>query len=284
MMYNRAYIEITNVCNLQCSFCPQKAQQKPQLFLQPDAFERILQQVKPLVKEVYLHVMGEPLTHPALAEILELCERYEVTANLTTNGRLLQHKKEVLLHAKALRTINISLHSFEGDSEGLEHYVEQVLAFVQAGLQEPDCHTTFKLRVWNLDANPLILRKLEQHFSLEEGSLQQQVTGKEGIRLTRRVFLSQAEQFQWPGLQEPIYEGEAFCLGMSRQFAILADGSVVPCCLDGEGIVTLGNVFKEALQDILNSPRANAIRQGFRQGKAVEELCKRCQYRLRFQK
>ncbi len=283
-MYQRAYIEITNVCNLQCSFCPQKEQQKPQLFLQPNAFERVLQQVKPLVKEIYLHVMGEPLTHPALAEILELCEHYEITANLTTNGRLLQQKKAILLHASALRTINISLHSFEGDATGLEAYLDQVLDVVQAGLQEPDCHATFKLRVWNLDANPLILRKLEKHFSLEEGTLQQQVTGKEGIRLARRVFLSQAEQFQWPGLQEPVYDGEAFCLGMSRQFAILADGRVVPCCLDGEGIVTLGNVFEASLQDILNSSRAKAIRQGFQQGKAVEELCKRCQYRLRFRK
>lgn len=283
-MYNRAYIEITNICNLQCSFCPQREQKKPQLVMSAEAFEQVIQQVKPLTKEVFLHVMGEPLTHPELAKILDLCEKQEVTANLTTNGRLLQKLKPVLLHTKAVRTINISLHSFEGDVEGLEAYLEQVFDFVQAGLQEPDCHATFKLRVWNLDANPVILRKLEQYFSLEEGTLPQQVSKKEGVRLTRRVFLSQAEQFRWPGMDEPVYEGEAFCLGMSRQFAILADGRVVPCCLDGEGVMTLGNVFETPLQEILNSSRANAIRQGFQQGKAVEELCKRCQYRLRFRK
>lgn len=283
-MYNRAYIEITNICNLQCSFCPQREQKKPRLMMSPEAFEQVIQQVKPLTREVFLHVMGEPLTHPALAEILAICEKYKVTANLTTNGRLLEKQKDVLLHAKALRTIHVSLHSFEGEEEGLGSYVDQVLALVRAGLEEADCQATFKLRIWNLDANPLILRKLEQYFSLEDGTLQQQVTGKEGIRLARRVFLSQAEQFQWPGLQAPVYEGEAFCLGMSRQFAILADGRVVPCCLDGEGVVTLGNVFEQNLAEILSSPRANAIRQGFRQGKAVEELCKRCQYRLRFQK
>lgn len=283
-MYNRAYIEITNICNLQCSFCPQREQKKPRLMMSPEAFEQVIQQVKPLTREIFLHVMGEPLTHPALAEILAICEKYKVTANLTTNGRLLEKQKDVLLHAKALRTIHVSLHSFEGEEEGLGSYVDQVLALVRAGLEEADCQATFKLRIWNLDANPLILRKLEQYFSLEDGTLQQQVTGKEGIRLARRVFLSQAEQFQWPGLQAPVYEGEAFCLGMSRQFAILADGRVVPCCLDGEGVVTLGNVFEQNLAEILSSPRANAIRQGFRQGKAVEELCKRCQYRLRFQK
>lgn len=283
-MYQRAYIEITNVCNLACSFCPQREQKKPSLVMATSDFEAVLQQVKPLVKEVYLHVMGEPLTHPDLARILSLCERYGVTANLTTNGRLLQKQKEILLQAKALRTINISLHSFEGEQEGLETYLEQVLDFVKEGLQAKDSHATFKLRVWNLDANPYILRKLEQDFSLEEGSLQQQVSAKEGVRLARRVFLSQAEQFIWPGLQEPVYEGQAFCLGMSRQFAILADGRVVPCCLDGEGIICLGNVLEERLENILNSPRANAIRQGFGQGKAVEELCKRCQYRLRFRK
>lgn len=283
-MYQRAYIEITNVCNLACSFCPQREQKKPNLVMAPAEFEHILQQVAPLVKEIYLHVMGEPLTHPNLAEILSLCERYEVTANLTTNGRLLQKQKAVLLQAKALRTVNISLHSFEGEQAGLEAYLEQVLDFVKDGLRATDSRATFKLRVWNLNANPYILRKLEEAFSLEADSLQQQVTAKEGVRLARRVFLSQAEQFIWPGLGEPVYEGDAFCLGMSRQFAILADGSVVPCCLDGEGVVCLGNVREEDLETILNSPRANAIRHGFRQGKAVEELCKRCQYRLRFRK
>lgn len=283
-MYQRAYIEITNICNLACSFCPQREQNKPNIVMTAADFEKILQQVKPLVKEIYLHVMGEPLTHPQLEEILGLCERYGVTANLTTNGRLLQKQKAILLQAKALRTVNISLHSFEGVQEGLDAYLEQVLAFVQEGLQASDSHATFKLRVWNLDANPHILKRLEQAFSLEEGSLQLQGMTKEGFRLARRVFLSQAEQFIWPGLQEPVYEGEAFCLGLSRQFAILADGRVVPCCLDGEGIVCLGNALEENLEDVLNSPRANAIRQGFRQGKAVEELCKRCQYRLRFHK
>lgn len=283
-MYNRAYIEITNICNLQCSFCPQREQKKPQLKMSPETFESIIKQVKPLTKEVFLHVMGEPLTHPDLKELLEICACHQIIANITTNGRLLQKVKQVLLHAKAVRTINISLHSFEGDDNGMEQYLEQVLAFVQEGLQEPDCHATFKLRVWNLEANPFILRKIEQYFSLQEGELRQQVTAKEGIRLARRVFLSQAEQFQWPSLQAPVYEGDTFCLGMSKQFAILADGRVVPCCLDGEGIVTLGNVFEMPLQEILNGPRANAIRQGFQQGKAVEELCKRCQYRLRFRK
>lgn len=283
-MYNRAYIEITNICNLQCSFCPQREQKKQQLIMSTENFEHIIQQVKPLVKEIYLHVMGEPLTHPKLAEILNICADNNVTANITTNGRLLQKQKNILLHTKALRTINISLHSFEGNPDDMEAYLEQVISFVKDGLAEPECNTTFKLRVWNLDANPLILRKLEEYFSLEKNSLQLTATKKEGIRLTRRVFLSQAEQFQWPGLQQPVYDGQAFCLGLSQQFAILADGRVVPCCLDGEGVVTLGNVFEQDLKSILNDSRATAIRQGFCNGKAVEELCKRCQYRLRFNK
>ena len=269
-MYNRAYIEITNVCNMQCSFCPQKEHKKPQLYMEPKVFAEILQQVKPITKEIYLHVMGEPLVHPNLSEILALCKAYAVTVNITTNGKLLQKWKDVLLHTDVLRTINISLNSFEFELEQLQPYLEQVLSFVDEGLREKECHTTFKLRVWNLNASPLILRMLETHFSLEKGCLQQQASAKEGVRLARRVFLSQAEQFQWPSLQVPIYEGDAFCLGMSKQFAILADGRVVPCCLDGEGIVTLGNVFEMPLQEILNSSRANAIRQGFQQGIAKE--------------
>jgi radical SAM protein with 4Fe4S-binding SPASM domain len=63
---------------------------------------------------------------------------------------------------------------------------------------------------------------------------------------------------------------------------VLCDGTVVPCCLDGNGVMALGNIFDTPLSEILSTPRATAIFEGFNRRIAVEELCKHCNYKERF--
>ena len=63
---------------------------------------------------------------------------------------------------------------------------------------------------------------------------------------------------------------------------MLADGTVVPCCLDHEGDIALGNIFEGSMEEILASERASAIYEGFRDHRATEELCRKCGYARRF--
>ena len=287
--FDRIYIEITNICNLSCDFCPSGAGLHSAVVkrrMTPREFEHIIFQIKPYTKEIYLHVMGEPLTHPQLEEILHICAKNDMITNITTNGTLIGEKNDILLNAKNLRTINISLHSFKGSFEKFNLYLNDIFQFIEKMLINTG--TTCKLRIWNIksedsesELNQYIFSKLEEKFDLPF-ELKNECTKLEGIRLGKRVFLSQAERFSWPSLEGEEYEGKAFCLGLRKQAAILADGRVVPCCLDGQGIMELGNIFHEGFKEILKGKRAGNIYNGYSQRCASEELCRKCSYRLKF--
>ena len=124
--------------------------------------------------------------------------------------------------------------------------------------------------------NPDILALCREYFCTEW------VETKKGYRLADRIFLEWDKKFDWPDVEAQEYPGGAFCLGMREQIGILSDGSVVPCCLDSDGAVTLGNIHKDKIEDIMTSTRARAILEGFQKQEAIEELCKRCSYRTKF--
>lgn len=274
--FSRIYIEITNACNLSCTFCPGTGRNLQ--FMSKGLFKEILQKLKGHTEYLYFHVMGEPTLHSKLGVFLDLCGDYGYQVNLTTNGSLLDKVGEQLLGKKALRQVNISLHSQES-SVVAEDYFHKIFTFVR----QSDCYIS--LRLWNLSSginNEHFLAKIEEEFKLPFKSIGNKLKPNSGIKLSDRVFLNPASVFQWPSLEAPVIPGQAFCYGLNNQVAILVDGTVVPCCLDGEGVVSLGNIQEDTLYDIINSPRAQAIITGFRQGQAVEELCQKCGYRKRF--
>ena len=303
MGIKKAYIEIINKCNLSCDFCPagNKNLHRALKIMTTEEFLHIIGQVRGLVDEVCLHVTGEPLMHPDLEKILELCNKNKIKVNITTNGILMGERAEILFAAKAIRVINVSLHSMINRGD-FEEYLKRIIQFIHILIEKSSA--TCKLRLWDIesDSNEKIIQghnsenrkmlylKLEKEFNLGF-KIDDSMIQLEGIRLARRVFLSQAERFEWPKSEDCSNNGicsekqekkRAFCKGLRNQFAILADGRVVPCCLDWEGNVELGNIFQENIKDILNGQRAKRIYEGFTEGKAVEDLCKKCSYRLKF--
>jgi radical SAM protein with 4Fe4S-binding SPASM domain len=198
---------------------------------------------------------------------------------LTTNGTLLPKQQDLLLNAPALHKVNISLHAFEANdlNTTFEEYLDGCLSYGKAA--EGRKLTVFRL--WNQGGadrmNEEILQKLHNAFPGDW------VQERPGIRIGDKVYLEHGDKFDWPDLSAP--EGEvSFCYGLRDQLGVLCDGNVVPCCLDHEGDLTLGNLFAGDLEEILASPRAKAIYDGFSQGNAVESLCKRCGYASRFAK
>lgn len=280
-MLKRIYLEITNVCNLRCSFCPGTAR-RPR-FLTPEEFALLARRLRPHTDYLYLHVMGEPLLHPQLAELLALAHELGFRVCLTTNGTLLPRRREVLLAAPALHKLSVSLHSFEANpGDDLAGYLEGVWQSCDA-LQRRG--VLCALRLWNqggLEAeNENILYFLSQKIQRDIETLP---TDRRGNRtLAPRLFLERAERFDWPDPEAPEAAVE-FCHGLRQQAAVLCDGTVVPCCLDGEGRIPLGNLFTQEWAEILDSPRARAIRRGFDRRRPSEDLCRRCGYAERFTK
>lgn len=251
-------------------------------------FAGVLRRIDGHTDYLCLHLLGEPLLHPDLAVILENCHQQQKQINLTTNGSLLGRCRDLLLRSPALRQLNISLHSCERVGGAAEAYLDEVLAFArEAAATTP---LLVNLRLWNLDAhagaearsrNGEILRRLEDFFSLN-AAIADQLTPGQGVTLAPRIYLSQDVQFVWPHIQTAELAKSGRCRALRDHIGILVDGTVVPCCLDAAGDIPLGNIHHQSLSEILATPRALALRDGFARGELVESLCRRCDYRQRF--
>lgn len=274
----RAYVEITNVCNLQCDFCP--GTRRTPAFMRPADFRVLAEKLKSRIRYLYLHLMGEPLLHPHLAEILSIGAELDFRLCITTNGTLLAQTADVLLACSALHKVSVSLHSQEGNDIYDPAYLEQVWDFAQKAEQQG---VICVLRLWNLEGrnqhNAQILDFLAQKIGQDPLTCPSPRSGD--LRLSSRISLEQARKFDWPDLEAPL-SGTTFCQGLRDHLGVLVDGTAVPCCLDHEGDLPLGNLLEQDLHEILNSPKARAIYDGFSRRQPPEELCRRCGYASRF--
>lgn len=277
-MLKKAYIEITNQCNLRCAFCPGTGR-APRVMTSAE-FDLILSKLQGRISYVYLHIMGEPLCHPQLAELLERAAAREMKVCITTNGTLLARQEETLLAAPTLHKVSVSLHSFEGNDGADEQeraYLEDVWHFADRAATKG---VIVALRLWNEGGAET--RNGEIRAFLREKCPDEWPEMRSGsFRLRERLYLERAQKFDWPDLSAP-ERGTQFCLGLRDQLGVLVDGTVVPCCLDHEGDLALGNLFTQSLDEILNSARAAALREGFSRRSPTEELCRRCGFASRF--
>ncbi len=276
MRFRKVYLEISNICNLSCAFCPGTSRQKRAMTEADMAV--LLPKLRPFTDYLYFHLMGEPLCHPKLERFLEMAGDLGFRVILTTNGTLLAKRQEMLLDSPALHKVNISLHAFEANDLNVpfEDYLSGCFAFGRAAQGQK----LISYRLWNQggqdEKNGQILTELEQYFPKPWAQ------ERHGIRIGDRVYLEYGNKFAWPDLSAPDGGDGVFCHGLRDQIGVLCDGTVVPCCLDHEGDIALGNLFEQFMDEILASPLAQALYDGFSRRKATEELCRRCGYARRF--
>ena len=270
-MITRCYLEITNVCNLNCLFCPKTTREKHTMTL--DEFDTLTTRLAGEVRFLYFHLMGEPFLHPLLPEFIVMARRKGFTPIITTNGTLLAQRGDLL---DALpHKLQISLHSHEGNGkDNPEQYIDEVMSFAKEAAQ---CGCIVVLRLWN-----------EGGLNRMNGPILDMIADRQprpwtqrydGWKLTENLYVESDDMFEWPDLQHDVYkEEEVFCYALRNQIGVLADGTVVPCCLDHNGDMPLGNLYDNGLNEILAPPRATALYQGFTSHTAVEPLCRRCGY------
>lgn len=290
--FSKVNIEISNICNLQCSFCPEVVRTKG--LMDPVFFEKIMVQVGPMTDQVCLHLMGDPLVHPALDAFIAACEKQGTPVFLVTNGVLMRERQAELLLHPIIRQVNFSLHSFPDNFPDRDPapYLDKIFAFTERAFRErPDLYINFRL--WNLDApdgnpngagarNRRMLELVNARFGASVSPAEIDVRNQKSFRVKDRLYLHFDTEFVWPALDLPVIGDTGRCYGLSSHFGILVDGTVVPCCLDKEGSIPLGSAHEERIIDILDSPRSLKILRGFRERKLTEELCRRCDYIERF--
>lgn len=274
--FRKVYLEISNICNLKCKFCPGTRREKR--MMSEAELEILLPKLRPWTDYLYFHLMGEPLCHPKLYRFLEMADSYGFRVILTTNGVALDKHADRLCRADGLHKVNISLHAFEANDLTIpfSHYLETCFAFGK----KAEGNMIVSYRLWNSGGadsmNGQILSAMKNYFPKPWAQ------EARGIRIGQKIYLEHGDKFDWPDLNAPIQGARLFCYGLRDQIGVLCDGTVVPCCLDHEGDIALGNLFTQSMEEILATSRAAAIYSGFSDGKPSEELCRRCGYATRF--
>jgi MoaA/NifB/PqqE/SkfB family radical SAM enzyme len=281
-MYAKVYVEITNICNMSCSFCHGHSRTLGRMTR--EQFAQVLERLQGKTHHIYYHLMGEPLSHPQLPEFIGMAREQGLRSIITTNGTLLARRGQELIQAGPHK-VSISLHSFEGelggtagqDEAAYERYMTQVADFAD---QASQAGIIVVLRLWNRGHDG---GRNDRTFEYLRSRLEGQwVENTRGIRIRDKLHLEWGDRFAWPDLAAEVQGEEVSCWGLKDHFGILCDGTVVPCCLDSNGVIALGNIFEEDIEVILGSPRARAMVEGFACRQASEELCRRCGYAQRF--
>lgn len=280
-MIDRCYIEITNVCNLDCDFCPKHSRRHRLMSM--DEFNLITDRIRGRVCFVYFHLMGEPMLHPLLPQFIQIARDKGFKTVLTSNGTLLDRAMELL--DSLPHKVQLSLHSHEGNARGgsLQEYADRVMQFATKAAAHGTCVV---LRLWNQggrsEQNEALTSMLEQYVPRPWRER------PDGFRMCDNLYLEFDRKFQWPNegnrdLEESRDRKENnqyFCKALLKQIGVLADGTLVPCCLDHNGDVALGNLLQQSLDEILESPRAQSLVKGFEHHAAVEPLCQNCESAL----
>lgn len=270
--FRKIYIEITNNCNLNCSFCSEV--KRPRKFMSLEEFETILKKIKDYTNYIYLHVKGEPLLHPKIIDFLNLAENYHLKVNLTTNGTLFPNLAKELGKCSALNKINFSLHS----ENNINNYCEKI--FENIKYLSPK--TTKIYRLWTLKNNELdekstyIVEKIKNYYNLSTNTVEK-IKIEKNIKISSTIYVDKDNEFVWPTITNNKSCG--YCYALKTHIAILVDGTVVPCCLDSNGKIELGNIFTDDLKEIIASKKYQTLKKSFQDRKPSEKLCMSCTFK-----
>ena len=224
---------------------------------------------------IYLHVQGEPLLHSKFNDILNICDEFKMNVHITTNATLLNKYHDILSHS-SIRKISLSMHAYDELDFDLDDFLCEIFSlFNKLGSNQ-----YIELRFWNrnnLNSNSkYIIEKIKTTYELS-------ITKKpNSYKIIDNVYLHFDDQFTWPNDADNANDIGS-CNGVKSMICILSNGDVTPCCLDQNCRIKLGNIFQNNLDDILNTKKYKTMIKGLNQNKLVEELCRQCSYRKRFE-
>lgn len=262
--FKKIYLEITNKCNLNCPFCIKNS--RPTKELSMEEFKIILDKIKDYTDYLYFHILGEPLIHPLINDFIDYAHNNKFKINITTNGYLIKR----IENNKNIRQLNISLHSFDENANlSLENYLDNIFNSVDKLIENK---TYISLRMWvknkyNQKMVDYINKRYNTNINLDDYH-----------KINDHLFVNPFHEFIWPDLNNSYYNEIGTCYAIKDHIGILSNGTIIPCCLDTKGIINLGNIFNNELEDVLNCPRIKTILNGFQNNQKCEELCKHCNF------
>lgn len=278
MRFKKIYIELSDICGLKCEFCPSKKAQRGILPLQD--FEKIAMQICNKAEIFTFHLLGDPLILDNLEQFLSIAKAYKMRLEITTSGFYLSEKNQnLLLNYENIHQMNFSLVAFFSQKRlDLNAYLKPILKLCERHFK---CKNSsfINLRLWNFDVNFKAPKENEEIYKILNENFKEKFDfTMPKIRLERHIMLHQAKRFTWPSLKTPIVSKKGFCHALKEQVGILSNGTLVPCCLDTNGDINLGNVLENSFQNLLETKKFLDLKQGFERGERLENLCQRCEF------
>lgn len=264
-------IGITNRCNLDCVFCPQKKSRRPKGVMDLDLLDGILDQVSAIVDTVDLSFDGEPFLHPGWADCVESCHRHGIRPMLETNAMLLDESlsRELLKVGVASITFSIDAATPEtyfrlkplGDYGRVVANVERFLRLAKrGGSKKPYIQIQFV-------RTPENTGEAEAFLTRWRGKGADAVHVKPMLNFGGSVGSS-------PGTKKRVRP----CLFLWSSLAIQWDGVVPLCCLEIEGRSKLGDASRQDLRGIVNNQGFIAVRRLHAEGRHLEHsVCRGCE-------
>jgi len=259
--FKKIYLEVTNGCNLNCDFCIKNSRKKE--YISIDNFKLILDKLKDYTDYLYFHVLGEPLLHPKINELIDIASS-NFKINITTNGYLINNIK-----TNNIRQLNISLHSFNDKYNiDLNTYLDNIFNKI-----DTLCNTYISLRLWIKNKyNKEIIDYINKRYNKD---IKEDVNS---FKINEHIFINNFHEFIWPDLKNNYYNSEGTCYALIDHIGILVDGTIIPCCLDSKGEISLGNIYNDNLDKTLKSNKVENMIIHFKKNKKCEELCKHCKF------
>ncbi len=266
MHLKKVYLEITNRCNLNCDFCIKNQRKIKDISF--DEFKRIVAKIKDYTDELYLHVLGEPLLHKDINKFIDYASDNGILVNITTNGYLIDKIKD----NKNIHRLNVSIHSYNSKYKiTLEDYLNNIFTVIDKLRSK----TFVSLRIWfEGKNNQEMLKYINERYK----SKIDKFTHDTVYIIAKNLVINSFHKFIWPDLNNNYYSEKGTCYGLINHIGILSDGTIIPCCLDSQGIINLGNIYKDDLADIFNSQRVKDMISGFKHNQKCEELCRHCKF------
>ena len=231
MRLKKIYIEITNRCNLNCDFCIKNKRKITDINI--ENYKYIIDKIKNDTKEIYLHILGEPLIHKDINYFINYATKNNLLVNITTNGYLINNIKENY----NIHRLNISLHSYNSKYNiSLDTYLNNIFNVIDKIRNK----TYVTLRLWVSDNNTkYIINYINKRYNTTIESIKD----NQKIKIANNLLIDTFHVFIWPDLSNNYYNEVGTCKGLIDHIGILSDGTIIPCCLDSTGTINLGNIY-----------------------------------------
>jgi len=270
-------LEPTGFCNLRCAVCSYQ-QNRGKGYLEPGLALRTIDEAADYgVSEIRFFLAGEPLFHPHLGELIAAARERGLLTQVHTNATILDARRAEMLLDSGLDTLSLS---FDGETASeyeaircggeFQRTLDYILDFLHRKKERGSRRPYVTLQVIKpfrpgSPPTPVLSEEFRQRFT--------------DLPVDRFLALY---PFTWPGQEKQEYArpvGRKFfpCPVLWQSLSVAWDGRVLGCCGDLNGVITLGHVGENRLEDIWNGPAMQEMRRLHIQEKHhTIPLCRDC--------